>query len=361
MLGPLEVVVAGHEVPLGGAKQRLVFATLAASPNTVVSADRLVRRGVGRRAAAERARHAAEVRLPAARRTRPGGSTGPSRRASCRPGRAATCSSLAPGDLDADRFTDLVDAAHRHAASGDAATAMTLLTSALGLWRGTPAWVEFDDRGMFRAEIARLEGLRMAAIEDRIEVGLALGHHRELIGELEATTESFPLRERPRAQLMLALYRSGRQVEALRSYQAFRTYLNDELGLEPSEALQQLEQDIVLLQAAPRPRRRRPLLVDPSSAGTGRATVALPPALQPGPGIFVGRAAELDWLAVLWARALAGRAERRTHLGAIGDRQDPARRGAGLPVRTPTERTSPMYRAGLRTRRGLSVLARSDG
>jgi predicted ATPase/class 3 adenylate cyclase len=147
-------------------------------------------------------------------------------------------------ECDATRFEHLVADARRRAAAGDLASATELLDVALGLWRG-PAWAEFADQDFARAEVTRLDGLRAAAVEDRVEVALAAGRHAEMIGELEATTAAYPLRERPRAQLMLALYRCGRHAEALRAYEGFRRYLGEEVGLEPSASLVQLADAIV--------------------------------------------------------------------------------------------------------------------
>ena len=119
------------------------------------------------------------------------------------------------------------------------------LHNALGLWRG-PALAEFAFEPFAQAEIGRLESLRLAAVEERIEADLALGRHADLIGELEALVAENPYRERLRGQLMLALYRSGRQAEALDAYRNARRALVDELGIEPSAALQRLEKSILV-------------------------------------------------------------------------------------------------------------------
>jgi DNA-binding SARP family transcriptional activator/class 3 adenylate cyclase/WD40 repeat protein len=244
VLGPLEVLVDGRSVPLGAAKQRLVLAALLAGGNAVVSVDRLVDIVWGELPpdSAERTLQKYIYRL----------------RAAIEPGRAPRDPAallltrppgylleLRPGQLDANRFSVLVNTAQGQAAGGELAQAVALLDEALELWRG-PAWAEFAEFDFVRAEVTRLEGQRAGAIEDRAEIELALGHHAELIGELEATVDRYPLRERSQAQLMLALYRSGRQAEAIRAYHAFRSYLIDEIGLEPSAALQHLQDDILL-------------------------------------------------------------------------------------------------------------------
>ena len=118
------------------------------------------------------------------------------------------------------------------------------LREALSLWRGPPL-ADFLYEPFAQGEIARLEDLRVACLEERIDADLALGAHAELAGELQAFVGAHPLRERPRGQLMLALYRSGRQAEALAAYQAARQALVDQLGIEPSPSLQRLEKSIL--------------------------------------------------------------------------------------------------------------------
>jgi class 3 adenylate cyclase/energy-coupling factor transporter ATP-binding protein EcfA2 len=168
------------------------------------------------------------------------------------------------GEADSSRFESLLAEATRLAAAGELGDAISTYGTALGLWRG-PAWAEFADFDFARAEVARLDGLRATGTDDRVEVVLAAGRHDEAIGELEATVTRHPLRERPRAQLMLALYRAGRHADALRAYDAFRRYLGEEVGLEPSASLAQLADAIVLqkpeLDWAPPPGARgRPAL-----------------------------------------------------------------------------------------------------
>ena len=129
-------------------------------------------------------------------------------------------------------------------ARGLAADASERLRDALSLWRG-PALADFAYESFAQAAIARLEEIRLAALELRIDADLALGRHHELVGELDALVAEHPLRERLRTYLMTALYRSGRQAEALDAYQAARRALVDELGIDPSPALQELEQAIL--------------------------------------------------------------------------------------------------------------------
>ena len=145
-----------------------------------------------------------------------------------------------PSELDLARFEQLADEARR----GDPRTAARKLRDALALWRGSPL-ADLAYEPFAQPEIARLEELRMAVLEQRIDADLAVGRHAELVGELEALIVRNPLRERLRFQLMLALYRSARQAEALNAYRAARSELSEELGLEPSEELKRLEQAIL--------------------------------------------------------------------------------------------------------------------
>ena len=149
-----------------------------------------------------------------------------------------------PDELDLHRFERLVDEGRSLLARGLAADASERLRDALSLWRG-PALADFAYESFAQAAIARLEEIRLAAVELRIDADLALGRHDELVGELEALVAEHPLRERLRRYLMTALYRSGRQAEALDAYQDARRALVDELGIEPSPALQELERAIL--------------------------------------------------------------------------------------------------------------------
>jgi YVTN family beta-propeller protein len=149
-----------------------------------------------------------------------------------------------PGELDLDRFRGLVADGREALGHGNPDRAGGLLRSALALWRGPPLG-EFAYESFAQPAISQLEELHLEALEERLEADLALGHDRQLVAELTARVERNPLRERLRAHLMLALYRSGRQAEALRVYQEYRRALSEELGLDPSPALHQLEQSIL--------------------------------------------------------------------------------------------------------------------
>ena len=222
-------------LPLAGAKQRALLALLLVHANHVLSRDRLIDELWGERAARDRGAEPAGLRLAAAQAaaaetllTRPPG----------------YLLEVEPDELDLQRFERLLGEGREALAEGDPDARRAALHDALALWRG-PALAEFAFEPFAQAEIGRLEDLRLAAVEERIEADLALGRHADLIGELEALVAENPYRERLRGQLMLALYRSGRQAEALEAYRNARRALVDELGIEPSAALQRLEKQIL--------------------------------------------------------------------------------------------------------------------
>ncbi len=239
ILGPLEVWEEGSALPLGGPKPRALLALLLLHSNEVVSADRLIDELWGQDSPADAAA-ALRVNVSRLRKVLPQDVL-----TTRSPGYALRVDSDA---LDLYRFERLVDEGRSLIARGLAADAAERLRNALALWRGPAlADVAYDD--FAQPAIARLEEIRLAALELRVDADLALGRHDELIGELEALVAEHPLRERLRACLMTALYRSGRQAEALAAYQSARRALVDSLGLEPSPGLQELERAI--LQQAP--------------------------------------------------------------------------------------------------------------
>ena len=183
-----------------------------------------------------------------------------------------------PDAIDARRFESLLEKGRRLLASGETEEAAAILHEALALWRGR-ALDEFAYERFAETEVARLEELRLRALEERIEVDLALGRHADLVGELERLVAQHPLRERPSGQLMLALYRSGRQAEALRIYQEVRRLLAEELGLEPGAALQQLEKQILTHDPALEP---PPLVPPPKEERRREAAPGTAPG-RPGP------------------------------------------------------------------------------
>jgi DNA-binding SARP family transcriptional activator len=170
------------------------------------------------------------------------------------------------GELDLDRFERLVRGGREALAAGSAKDASRTLGDALALWRG-PALAEFGASAFARQAGGRLDEARLEALEERIEADLALGRHAEVVPELEELVGRHPLRERPRGQLMLALYRSGRQSEALELYRETRETLVEELGIDPSPELQALERAI--LQHDPSLQRRRPRQAGPGEEPHG--------------------------------------------------------------------------------------------
>ena len=229
ILGPVEVADGDRLLPLSAAGLRALLAMLLLHANEVVSADRLLDalwpEGPPPSGAA-----ALQVRVSQLRKA-----LGPAGRfVVTRP--AGYAIEVGRSELDVYRFEELVEAAE----GSDPAAAAATLRDALGLWRG-PALADVAYEAFAQPAIARLEELRLAALERRIEADLALGRHDEVVGELEALVGEHPLRERLCGQLMLALYRSGRQTEALACFQAARAGLVDGLGIEPGPALRQLE------------------------------------------------------------------------------------------------------------------------
>ena len=235
ILGPLEVWDEDGEVSLGGPKPRALLAGLLLHPNEVVSTERLIDELWGEDSP-EDAAAALRVNVSRLRKALPQDVL-----ATRSPGYVLR---IEPDELDLDRFERLVDEGRSLLARGLAADASVRLRDALSLWRG-PALADFVYESFAQSAIARLEEIRLAAVELRIDADLALGRHAELVGELEALVAEHPLRERLRRCLMTALYQSGRQAEALDAYQEARRALVDELGIDPSPALQELERAIL--------------------------------------------------------------------------------------------------------------------
>ncbi len=233
LLGPVEVSNNGSPLPLGGAGQRALLALLLLHANEVVSSDRLIDDLWGEEPPGSGSA-ALQVRVSQLRKGL-GGAAG--RLETKPPGYVLR---VEPGELDLDRFTRLLDDADR----AEPAVAASTLREALGLWRG-PALADLSYESFAQRAIGRLDELRLTALERRIEADLALGRHAEVVSELEALVRDHPLREHLRGQLILALYRSGRQAEALEAYRATRRTLVEELGIEPGPALQELERRIL--------------------------------------------------------------------------------------------------------------------
>ena len=249
LLGPLEVLVEGRPLSLGGTRQRTLLVLLLLRANEAVSRDRLIDDLWGSEPPATVANALAAL-VARLRRLLP-------------PGLLHTAAGgyelrVEPDAIDLHRFERLVEEGHRALAAGEPNRAAELLRFAQALWRG-PALSDFTYETFAQPAIARLEELRVAALESRIDADLALGRHVDLVAELQSLLLEHPLREGLRVQLMLALYRSGRQAEALETYRDGRRVLVEELGIEPGPALQELEGAIL---------RQDPALGGPEAAQT---------------------------------------------------------------------------------------------
>ncbi len=305
ILGPIELRDGERRTAIGSAQQVTLLAFLVLHRNRAVSIDQIhhalwTRRGHD--GAAKRVQMAV-LRLR----------EGLERGAAC--GRALRTVGggyvldVAAGELDADLFEARLTEGRELLDGGDAEAASGVLRDALGLWRGPAlAQVAFED--FAHPEIRRLGELHLAALEARVEADLALGRHATVIGELRARVAEHPARERLHGQLMLALYRCGRQSDALDAYQQLSTHLNGELGLSPGPALQALQRAVLEqaawldVAAAPAPTPRSS--PDPRAAAEEEA-FPLPPAVAPAErGPFVGRAAPSAQLAAAYERAAGG-------------------------------------------------------
>jgi WD40 repeat protein/DNA-binding SARP family transcriptional activator/type II secretory pathway predicted ATPase ExeA len=244
-LGPLSAFEGERVLPLGGPKQRLVLAHLLVRVNQVVQADRLIDEVWGP-APPEAARSSLQSYLSRLRKT-----LGPDRIESHGHGYLLR---IGPEELDTARMAALA-AEGRLRLDDDPVAASRALDAALGLWRGPP-FADLAGAPSLQGEIARLEELRLSIVEDRIAAELAQGHAGPLVGELESLTAAHPLRERLWGALMLALYRSERQAEALAAYDRARRLLDDELGIDPSSSLQQLHEQILRHDPALQPATR---------------------------------------------------------------------------------------------------------
>jgi DNA-binding SARP family transcriptional activator len=235
ILGPLEVADGHSAISFDAPKQRTLLGVLLLHPDEVVSSERLIDELWGERPPTT-AIKVVQNYVSQLRRA-----VGPDLIVTRPPGYLLRIDGDA---LDATRFRRLTSEGRSLAADGKQARAAALYGEALALWRGPPlADVVFES--FARNEVERLEEERLGALMDRVDCELALGRHNELVAELEALAGQYPLRERLRAQLMLALYRSGRQADALAAYQDARRTLLDQLGLEPSSELQDLERAIL--------------------------------------------------------------------------------------------------------------------
>lgn len=292
MLGPLEVLDGERRVALGGPRQRAILAVLLSEANRVVAVDRLIDLLWGGEPP-EQATATLQTYVSNLRRA-----LEPDRPPRARPTVLVTRApgysiQVAPGDLDAAELEELATAG-RDALANDPARTRNLLSEALALWRGVP-YADFGDEPWVLAERNRLEELRLGCLEDRFEAALALGDHASVATELGPVVDAHPLRERARGQLMLALYRSGRQVDALRRYEEGRRLLAEELGLEPGPDLRRLEAAILAHEVdVPAPRVAAPVTSRRAASGSWH-----PP--------LVGRTRELEAVDAVLAGTSEGR------------------------------------------------------
>jgi ABC-type transport system substrate-binding protein/DNA-binding SARP family transcriptional activator len=270
ILGPLEVKAGGAPVRVGGPRQRALLALLLCHANRVVSRDQLIDELLSDQPDGS-AEPMLRVQISRLRKVLADGDAAP-RLIARPPGYSLR---VEDGELDLQVFEQRV-AAGRHALEhGDPGRAAVLLGEAESLWRGRPlADLEFERFARF--EIQRLEACRLAAVEDQVEAELALGRHTALCPELEQLVAEHPLRERLRGQLMLALYRSGRQADALETYRAGRSLLAEELAVEPGPPLKRLQLAVL---------GQDKTLDLPQPAGQhGRAQLPASPAERAAPG-----------------------------------------------------------------------------
>jgi DNA-binding SARP family transcriptional activator len=244
ILGPLQVVAGVRPVVLGAAKLRATLAVLLMHANQFTSLDRLVDELWEDRPPNSAAKLVPQYVSHLRRSLQPDWDRQPQARALLETRPRGYLLHVEGDALDADRFRAMVERSRCLVRSNAAQAAAAGLRQALDLWRGV-ALADVPRTPSVAAAAVQLEELRVAAVEDRIEAELAVGRHTELICELSALVSRHPLQERLRSQLMLALYRSGRQAEALQAYQAARQVLLEELGIEPGPGLRQLQQAIL--------------------------------------------------------------------------------------------------------------------
>ena len=235
VLGPVEVDVDGQQPALGGPQQRLVFALLVANADSPVRTDRLIDAVWHDDDPPNRARKTVQVYVANLRKALGG---------EYAPVESATGGYLLRTGAATVDAVDFEAAVVEPTNEEDPRRTIERLSAALALWNG-PAYADLDDAAALVPEITRLDELRLAALERRLEASLALGRHRDVLGELDALTTDHPYREGFTALQMLALYRSGRQAEALRTFQRTRMVLSEGLGIDPSPQVRDLEEAIL--------------------------------------------------------------------------------------------------------------------
>jgi len=296
VLGPLSVTESGHAVELRPFKWRILLAVLLRQANKPVTVDFLTDALWGEQLPRS-AR--ANLRVYVHRLRQVLG--GEERIAWIAPGYALT---VHPGELDADRFAELVQEGRRASEAGDATVAASALSEALRLWRGSAYEGLTEGCPALRDEAARLEEQRLTALQERLTIDLDLGRDSDLVPELRALVAEHPLQERFRAQLMVALYRSGQQAEALQVYRDTWQVLTGELGIEPSTQLRALEQAILTNDPSlmPPERVRASAKSTPNTVSSARPQVVPCQLPLDVPG-FTGRDDELAQLDGLLAAA----------------------------------------------------------
>ena len=295
LLGPVEVAAEDGPVALGGPKPRAVLAVLLLNANRPVSTERLALALWGEDAPAGAAK-TVQVHVSRLRKALPDAdvvTTTP----------AGYQLTVRPGEFDVDRFEQLLDDGRRALRAGHPDEASAALEEGLALWRGDHALADVAFEPFAAPEINRLEDERLAALETRADAELAAGRHTALVGELQRLVDAHPSRERFAAQLMLALYRSDRQTEALEAYREARAALVEHSGIEPGSELRRLHEAILRQDES----LRAPAVLElPPELDT----VAAPP--------LEGRAAELSRLEEAWERARAGEGSLVTLIGERG-------------------------------------------
>src|SRR3989440_8291712 len=279
ILGPLQILVGGRELSLGRSREQRILATLLLSANRVVPLDRLID-AVWDERPPETAGKLVRNCVSTLRHRL----VGPDDPIGTAP--AGYLLRVAPGELDAEVFTQLAADGRRLAAAGDLPGAIGRLREGLALWRG-PALAAMSG-GVIEAAAAVLDEQRLAALEECLGYELALGRDQELVAELSALVAEHPLRERLRGQLMRALNRAGRRADALDVYRRGRQTLVEELGLEPGAELRELERAILADETDAEP-----------TATPAAPPRAVPPQLPPDVVHFTGRAGYLTVLDAL--------------------------------------------------------------
>ena len=240
ILGPVEVRVGDKPATIAGGRQRALLAALLLNANTVVSRASLIDQ-LFDGDLPEHATHALSVQTSRLRSALTAAGIDPARLVARAPGYVLH---VAPGELDLHVFEELVLEGRRAASAAKYEEAVRAFRQADGLWRGPPL-ADFQCEAFARGRADHLNELRLAAIEERIDAELVLGQHRRIVAELEALLIEHPLRERLLCQLMMALYRSGRQADALDAYLRARSVLNAQLGLEPGPEVRELQTRIL--------------------------------------------------------------------------------------------------------------------